>query len=595
MPSFSIMGDVKADIPQPEVRSEARDANPLFLGGSERESLLARKGEWAVVDGASLGKGVESSAYAEEDVSALAKFLKKNWGRKVVLICDGLAGPVAGEVCRDLQKALGCYVVSVPPRCVAGCEGCIGRYLKDALDVIAAKYDRNALDRLYLECSADLGRIPGKGDEGLRRAYWDAVAKGDKVAACSACAEAVAADGTWAAQYAERSYSEANKVCSDDSVKEAWLRRFLGAGMTWPAGALFDLLWKKNAADPNAEMLRMAREAADGGDPNAMVRIGRAYREGRGVEKDLNKAAEWMRKACSGNHGWTNELFDVLWRIGTPESYKEMNGVARSRAAEGDAGALGRIGRMYRDGRGEDKDLDKAAEWMRKAYAKNHAWANELFDVLWKMGTPEADEEMLEIIGVRASEGDSGAIVRMGRAYRDGKGVKKDVEKAAEWMRKAHAKNHSWDNELFDVLWRTGTPEAFEEMNGLIGSRASEGDPNAMGRVGRMYRDGKGEEKNLIKAAEWMRKANAKNSVWANELFDVLWNIDDPKIHKEMLSLVEGLAGKGDAGSMLRLARMYRDGKGVEKDVEKAVELLEKASQTRPDAKKELEEIRKTL
>jgi TPR repeat protein len=92
-----------------------------------------------------------------------------------------------------------------------------------------------------------------------------------------------------------------------------------------------------------------------------------------------------------------------------------------------------------------------------------------------------------------------------------------------------------------------------------------------------------------------MRKANAKNSVWANELFDVLWNIDDPKIHKEMLSLVEGLAGKGDAGSMLRLARMYRDGKGVEKDVEKAVELLEKASQTRPDAKKELEEIRKTL
>ncbi len=525
MPSFSIMGDVKADIPQPEVRSEARDANPLFLGGSERESLLARKGEWAVVDGASLGKGVESSAYAEEDVSALAKFLKKNWGRKVVLICDGLAGPVAGEVCRDLQKALGCYVVSVPPRCVAGCEGRVGRYLKDALDVIAAKYDRNALDRLYLECSADLGRIPGKGDEGLRRKYWDAVAEGDKVAACSACAEAAAADGTWAAQYSEKSYWEANKVCSDDSVKEAWLRRFLGAGMTWPAGALFDLLWKKNAADSNAEMLRMAREAADGGDPNAIARIGRAYREGRGVEKDLNKAAEWMRKACSGNHGWANELFDVLWRIGTPESYNEMNGVARSRASEGDAGALGRIGKMYRDGKGEGKDLSKAAEWMRKAYAKNHAWANDLFDVLWKMGTPEADKEMLEVVGVRASEGDSNAIVRMGRAYRDGKGVEKD----------------------------------------------------------------------FVKAAECMRKAYAKNPKWANELFDVLWSIGDPKLHEEMLSLVEGPAGKGDAGSMLRLARMYRDGKGVEKDVEKVVELLEKASQTRPDAKKELEEIRKTL
>ena len=114
-------------------------------------------------------------------------------------------------------------------------------------------------------------------------------------------------------------------------------------------------------------------------------RFGLAYRDGKGVGKDLNEAAKWMRGAASRNiksAKWTNELFDVLWRIGTPESMREMIESVTKFASTGDAGAMGRLGRAYRDGKGVGKDLGKAAEWIRKAAGKSANWEKELSDLL---------------------------------------------------------------------------------------------------------------------------------------------------------------------------------------------------------------------
>ena len=74
-----------------------------------------------------------------------------------------------------------------------------------------------------------------------------------------------------------------------------------------------------------------------------------------------------MRKAVYDNHNWSNELFDILWKIGTPESFAEMIAVASGFAEEGNAGAMARLGRAYREGKGVPKDLDKAAELIKKS------------------------------------------------------------------------------------------------------------------------------------------------------------------------------------------------------------------------------------
>ena len=184
--------------------------------------------------------------------------------------------------------------------------------------------------------------------------------------------------------------------------------------------------------------------------------MGRAYRDGKGVEKDLDKAAEWMRKASNAGIGWAkNELFDILWRIGTPESYREMISVATAFAELGDGNAMGRIGRAYRDGKGVEKDLDKAAEWMRKAMDKAWLWGVDLSDLLLKSPKKKDHEEAFKICSSLVKRNSAEAMGYLGRMYRDGKGVEMNLDNAAEWMRKAANKNVGWaKNELNDIHYK---------------------------------------------------------------------------------------------------------------------------------------------
>ena len=186
----------------------------------------------------------------------------------------------------------------------------------------------------------------------------------------------------------------------------------------------------------------------------AIAELGRCYRDGKGVGKDLVKAAEWMRKAADQDLGWAkNELFDILWRINTPESLSEMIEVGKAFADTGDGAAMGRIGRAYRDGRGVAQDLSIAADWMRKARTRKIGWADwELVDILFRMNTSESNSEAVSIAQPSAESGNRELQARMGRAYRDGKGVGKDLVKAAEWMRKAADQDLGWaKNELLTL------------------------------------------------------------------------------------------------------------------------------------------------
>ncbi|KQM09945.1 hypothetical protein AOA81_06910 [Methanomassiliicoccales archaeon RumEn M2] len=165
-----------------------------------------------------------------------------------------------------------------------------------------------------------------------------------------------------------------------------------------------------------------------------------------GNEEALKCIQNWLKKTYASVTPGENELFDHI----LDTFYDIISTLAYS-----DAGiAMGFFGSMYRDGRGVKRDLDKAAEWMRKAADKNVGWAkNELFDILWRINTPEALEEMISVATANAEAGEGGAMGRLGRAYRDGKGVKRDLDKAAEWMRKAADKNLGWaKNELAAIL-----------------------------------------------------------------------------------------------------------------------------------------------
>lgn len=183
--------------------------------------------------------------------------------------------------------------------------------------------------------------------------------------------------------------------------------------------------------------------------------LGRIYRDGKGVDRDLMIASEWTRNA--NKHGgpiWAkSDLFDILWRINTPESMSEAIEFGMPLAEAGVKELQCWIARCYRDGRGIEKDLDKAAEWMRLAKNQGLKWADwELFDILWRINTPESFKEAISIAEPLAQSGNRELQGRMGRAYRDGKGVEKDLDTAREWFKKAADQDLAWaKKELADL------------------------------------------------------------------------------------------------------------------------------------------------
>ncbi|WII09729.1 tetratricopeptide repeat protein [Methanomassiliicoccales archaeon LGM-DZ1] len=175
--------------------------------------------------------------------------------------------------------------------------------------------------------------------------------------------------------------------------------------------------------------------------------IGISYRDGRFVSKDADAAKRWLSRAAVGSDIACYNLFDILWLDKSDDAW--MASIANAMLSHGNGWAMNRIGRMYQYGRFYEKNLDEAKKWMKKAISVGELWANnELFDLLWQIGTPESYSEMIEVARKQILLGDPNAKYRMAHAFQYGKGVEKNTSKALELMKEAVSKNNYWFNEL---------------------------------------------------------------------------------------------------------------------------------------------------
>ena len=168
------------------------------------------------------------------------------------------------------------------------------------------------------------------------------------------------------------------------------------------------------------------------------LKISNWYRYGTYLKKNLNKAYLWAKLSADSKIKWANnEIFEICWEIGTPESYKIMIDSISDLADMGDGSSLGQMGLAYCYGKGVPKDLTKSAEFLRKSVNCGIQWARKcLFDTLWMIGTDESYCEMIDIISDLVKNGDKEAIIRLSNAYREGKGVPQDIFKSNELLKK---------------------------------------------------------------------------------------------------------------------------------------------------------------
>lgn len=146
-------------------------------------------------------------------------------------------------------------------------------------------------------------------------------------------------------------------------------------------------------------------------------------------------------------------------------------------AVAGDARAQFRMGKLYEQGLGIDKDLGIAADWFRRA----------------------AEQDFPR------------AAVRLGNLYRTGEGVDRDDAAAVEWYRKAALLGDPWARSSLGFMYEKGLGVARDDVQAVqLYIQAAEQDfPWAELMIGLRYHDGIGIPKDPMKAYRWINRAAA--------------------------------------------------------------------------------------
>jgi len=307
---------------------------------------------------------------------------------------------------------------------------------------------------------------------------------------------------------------------------------------------------QSKAASPS--VLDSVKKAAEAGDAKAQLALAKSFDVGDGIDKDQAKAFEWFLKSA--------EAGNVDAMVELAERYDEGKGTKRDwekgqswwkKAAEGGNAAaqhhysrsFGWVGRGGAEILGKTEELQQHAEqliaWLTKAAAQNHLEAKYQLGMTYFLGATElfsnSDKKIVQpdmdkglpLIKDAAEAGYWEAQRVMAILYQSGfKSIKPDKEESEKYWKKFA--------EQTDPVVQRG-----------IGLHYSETDRGKY-QAGKNKYQGRSlsfEETNKV-AFEWFQKA----------------------------------ADKNDTIASFNLATMYRDGRGVWKDDQKAIDLFRKAS-----------------
>ena len=323
-------------------------------------------------------------------------------------------------------------------------------------------------------------------------------------------------------------------------------------------------------AERDEKALKWYHLGARQGDSHCEYSIGDNYRNGYGVEINLDTALEWFEKAAAKGHaGAQVGIGDVNY---TKERYEDAVTWFTKAADQHDTEAESWLGRCYQFGNGVEQNLDTALAWFEKAAAKGHADGQ--FGIGVVNYTKERYEEAVTWFTKAADQGESNAEFVLGDCYRFGNGVEINLDTALEWYEKAAAKGHAGAQVGIGIV--NHKKERYEEAVTWFTKAADQGIADAELRLGHCYQLGNGVELNLDTAMEWYEKAAAKGHV--NGQVNIGIVSYKKERYEDAVTWFTKAAEQHDADAERWLGHCYRFGNGVEQNFDTALEWYEKAA-----------------
>ena len=251
------------------------------------------------------------------------------------------------------------------------------------------------------------------------------------------------------------------------------------------------------------ESVRWYQMSANAGDEQGMYHLASAYKDGNGVEKNIETAYIWFVKAAGKGNA------DAMNGAGTtaPDIKTSMEWFQKA-ADAGCTSGLCNLGDLYFSGYGVEKDEKRAVRLYSEAAKKGDAKA-----MNWLGLRAYEDHDVaraLDWYQKSAENGDCWGMYNLAEFYKNGTGVEQDNEKAYYWFTEAAERNN------VEAMNQAGitAPDPRTALE-WFHKAAEQGYEWGMYNVGNMYETGSGVEQNRNLAYTWYTKAADKGNIRA--------------------------------------------------------------------------------
>ncbi len=244
----------------------------------------------------------------------------------------------------------------------------------------------------------------------------------------------------FAAMGVERDYKKAEKYLlkateQDNAMAEAMLMTLYSRG-------------GDGVPRDTSKALHWAEKAAAGGNAQAQLYLGGAYRNGIGVEVDYGKAQKYIEMAAEqlDDPFWWCELGTYYLNIGDSnpgvivDKEKGLKLVKKS-AEAGCSVAQGLLAGMYLNGYYVETDYKEGYKWAKLAVDQGDSKTFILLGNMYEQGlyVNKDINKAIEYYKIVAEKGEQYNFGMLGMIYEKGRGVDKDLEKAKYFYNKGAA------------------------------------------------------------------------------------------------------------------------------------------------------------
>ncbi len=317
-------------------------------------------------------------------------------------------------------------------------------------------------------------------------------------------------------------------------------------------------------------------QSSDGGDSYAMYALGKMYRDGTGVEKDTCAAYRCFLAAAKLEHEYAQFAVAkaLLNGIGIEENPQEAFQWLSKCTEHDNHYAEYQLAELLSDGKVVPKDEIKAQEFYTAALAGfllqeqdepdmqlEHRIGNMFLN---GKGTQKNSQEALHWLSGSAEKGNSYAAYQVGQMLEEGKDIPKHELRAQFYYNLA--------------------------LNGFIASEHDNPDDSQEFRIGQMFYQGKGSVMDYPTASQWFSQSAEKGNAHSQfQLARMLQNgegvLKDEQGAQKLYALafqgfIKMLKEEPDSGLQYKIGTMYEFGLGVEKNTNTAKQWFSASAET---------------